>query len=166
MKSHAIAAAVAGALIYPCRIYHPERYDYGQPTRDLVSTIKQEEDYKSTPYPDTVGNITIGYGTNLSIGISKDEADFLLKHRMDLNGKELEKKWPPFKMQPEAVQSVLVDMSYNLGVHGLLKFHKMLDAMQNGDYDTAADEIDSSKWAAEVPSRAKRASAILRKQEG
>ena len=68
-------------------------------------------------------------------------------------------------MQPEAVQSVLVDMSYNLGVHGLMKFHKMLDAMQNGDYDTAADEIDSSKWADEVPSRAKRASAILRKQD-
>ena len=67
---------------------------------------------------------------------------------MDLNGKELEKKWPPFKMQPEAVQSVLVDMSYNLGVHGLMQFHRMLDAMQNGDYDTAADEIDSSKWDA------------------
>ena len=71
MKSH-VAAAVAGALIT-----HAGYTILSDTTTDsykhLVSTIKQEEDYKSTPYPDTVGNITIGYGTNLSIGISKDE---------------------------------------------------------------------------------------------
>ena len=160
MKSH-VAAAVAGALIT-----HAGYTILSDTTSDaykgLVSNIKQEEGYKAKPYTDTAGKTTIGYGTNLSIGISKDEGDLLLKNRLQLNGKELEKKWPPFKMQPEAVQSVLVDMSYNLGVHGLLKFHKMLDAMQNGDYDTAADEIDSSKWAKEVPSRAKRAAKTLR----
>ena len=90
MKSH-VAAAVAGALIT-----HAGYTILSDTTSDaykgLVSNIKQEEGYKAKPYTDTAGNITIGYGTNLSIGISKDEAELLMKHRLQLNGKELGKE--------------------------------------------------------------------------
>ncbi len=52
-------------------------------------------------------------------------------------------------------------MAYNLGVHGLLGFSKMLSALHAGDYATASSEALASAWAGQVGDRAKRIAALF-----
>ena len=159
-KHHVLGAVVGGILT------HGANTILSDTTSDayhhLVDNIKQEEGYKAKPYTDTTGNITVGFGTNISIGVSKEEAEQLLQHRLQVNGKEFAERWKPFSTMPTGVQSALVDLSYNLGVSGVLKFSKMLSDLEAGDYDKAADEILNSKYATEVPSRAKRIADEIR----
>ena len=160
-KHHVIGAVLGGFLTQGANTILSDTTT--EAYHELVNNIKIEEGFNGKPYTDTTGNVTVGYGTNLSIGISKEEAEQLLQHRLQANGKQLEAEWPPFDKLPRGVQAALVDMSYNIGVHELLKFHKMLDALQRKDYGAAADEVLNSEYAKQVPSRAKRIAEEIRK---
>ena len=60
-------------------------------------------------------------------------------------------------------REVLVNMSFNLGYPRLSGFVKFQQALLEGDYETAADEMLDSKWARDdVPNRAKRLARIMR----
>ena len=50
---------------------------------------------------------------------------------------------------------VLVDMSFNLGKPKLMKFKKMIEALQRYDFETAADEMIDSAWYHQVGRRSK-----------
>ena len=65
----------------------------------------------------------------------------------------------------DARQFVLVDMAFNMGLAGLKGFKKMLTAVEQGDYQTAAKEMLASKWAAQVGRRAAELSKIMKKGE-
>lgn len=56
---------------------------------------------------------------------------------------------------------VLVDMAFNMGVHGLLKFHTFLSQMKLGNYAAAADDLKQTAWYGEVGSRARRLVAMI-----
>lgn len=119
-----------------------------------VSDLRQEEGLRLKPYKDTEGVLTIGYGRNLEHkGISTAEAAVLLENDVDETIAALETMdfWP---LVNDARRSVLVNMAFNLGVHGLLGFSLMLDAVRRGDYDVAARQMLNSKWAAQVGTRA------------
>ena len=49
---------------------------------------------------------------------------------------------------------VLLDMAYNLGVNGLLKFSRTLRAIERGQWVEAGEEMKDSKWFEQVGSRA------------
>lgn len=57
---------------------------------------------------------------------------------------------------------VIFDMAYQMGVNGLLKFEKMLAAIDEEDYETAADELLDSNYARQTPERANRNADLLR----
>jgi lysozyme len=67
-----------------------------------------------------------------------------------------------FASQPEDIQMVIVDMIFNLGASGFSKFVNTVAALQRHDYCKAADEMQSSKWAQQVPNRAKDDIALVR----
>jgi lysozyme len=54
---------------------------------------------------------------------------------------------------PDNVIRVLVNMAFNLGRTRLRRFKKMLAAIENRDYTTAADEMVDSKWYRQVKRR-------------
>jgi lysozyme len=62
----------------------------------------------------------------------------------------------------EARQIVLVDMCFNLGMAGLMKFRKMLRAVELGTFHLAADEMMASKWASQVGRRAESLAGMMR----
>lgn len=132
---------------------------------DLVETISTEEGFRAKPYEDSRGVLTIGYGTNLAEGITRDEAEFLLENRIERTRQALRDQWEPFDDQPGNVQNALTDMAYQLGVTGALGFHKMLAALEAGQYETAAAEALASKWARETPARVKRVADAIRGSE-
>ena len=57
---------------------------------------------------------------------------------------------------PEAVYDVLVNMSFNLGQEGLGEFTDMWAAIEIGDYEVAAQEMEDSDWFSDVGNRAVR----------
>jgi len=131
-----------------------------------IDTIKdqliQHEGLRLKPYIDSVGKLTIGVGRNLDdVGISKSEAMTLLDNDIDRTIAALEAHLPAFNSLDEPRQTVLVNMAFNLGIAGLLKFHRMLTYIEEAQYIKAQEEMLSSKWAIQVGQRAKDLAALL-----
>ena len=124
--------------------------------------IKKFEGFRSFPYLDTTGNVTVGYGHNLSTnGIGHDIALILLKQDIEFAEEMVREKIPFYNKLDEARQFVLIDMCFNMGFYKLKSFKKMLAALQVGDYKTAAKEMLDSVWAVQVKSRAKKLAQIM-----
>jgi len=118
--------------------------------------ILRDEGYRQFPYKDSVGILTIAIGRNLeSDGISKDEALYMLNNDIAKRTAALRQALPIFDHLSECRQGVLVNMSF-MGVTKLLRFKKMIAALENHDYNEAAAEMADSKWAVQVKDRAKR----------
>ena len=102
--------------------------------------------------------MTIGVGRNLDDrGITREEALHLLENDIEdcrrdcmviFGGQDRWEQFSPVR------QRVLVDMRFNLGASGLRSFSRMLAAVKAHQYDRAADEMKSSRWATQVGRRA------------
>ena len=53
-------------------------------------------------------------------------------------------------------KTVLINMAYNMGLHGLLQFRNTLAFMSQGNWAKAAANMRQSLWAKQVGSRARR----------
>ena len=127
---------------------------------DLEKQLKEHEGFSGMPYDDSLGYATIGFGTKLPL--SEDEAELLLKHRLKQKRDELIEAMPFVYNLPDDKQKVLYEMSYQLGVRGLLLFKRMFRALKSGDFETASKEMLDSRWAKQTPNRAKKLSEIMR----
>jgi len=129
----------------------------------LRTQLVQHEGLRLKPYTDTVGKLTIGVGRNLTdVGITDDEAALLLDNDITRVWQELTHAVGCFSSLDEVRQHVLLDMAFNLGVPRLLKFEKMLAAVEGHHFDVAADEMLNSKWASQVGKRAQTLAAMMR----
>lgn len=131
---------------------------------DDLAVLKQQliahEGLRLRPYVDTKGKLTIGVGRNLTdVGISADEAYDLLDHDITATVNGIVTAMPWTQMLTAARFRVLVDIGFNTGLDGLLKFHRMLAAAQVGEYEQAALEIEHSHLA---PNRARRLAMLMR----
>lgn len=114
-------------------------------------------------YKDLTGHLTIGVGRNLdAVGISREEAMLLLKNDLLQVRGELASKLPSWEQLNPYRKRALIDMAFNLGVGGLLKFKKMLVAVERGNYEQVSIEILNSKWALQVGKRAQRLALMMR----
>lgn len=121
----------------------------------LLDQIKHHEGLRLKPYRCTEGKLTIGYGRCLDTrGITKYEAELLLTHDAAEIIEQLSCAFSFWRLLNEPRKAVLVNMAFNIGVQGLLKFKKTLSLIESGDYSSASIEMMDSKWAKQVPSRA------------
>jgi lysozyme len=124
--------------------------------KQMAKQLELHEGLRLNPYYCTAGKLTIGIGRNLeSNGVSKAEAYFMLENDVIRIMGELDKHIPWWRDLSETRRRVLVDMAFNLGTFGLLKFQNTLAAIQEGDYASAAREMLDSRWASQVGQRAK-----------
>lgn len=131
----------------------------------LRSQLERHEGLRLKPYLDTVGKLTVGYGRNLEdVGISRDEADFMLDNDMDQVERQLETVDEYRDLEPVR-QTVIANMAFNLGFAGLMGFKNMWSAIDRRDWDRAAKEMLNSKWARQVGVRAVELSEIMRTGE-
>jgi lysozyme len=130
----------------------------------LLKHLKEHEGFRSTCYKDHLGNWTIGYGRRIDgdKGISQEEAETLLlsdiKQSQDLLGLKI--KLPD--NIDEIRLSALTAMVFQLGIGTFLKFKKMIKAIEEGDWDTAAKEALDSRWETQTPRRAHEVADILK----
>ena len=128
----------------------------------LIEDIKQEEGFRQFIYLCTEGRRSIGYGFNLDdVGISEEEADAILQIRVTKLIRSVQSSLYYLEIKDEA-WDILYHMAYQIGLNGLMKFKKMIEALKNEDYILAGKEMLSSRWAAQTPNRAKRLSDRMR----
>lgn len=147
---------------------------------EAVQRLSLHEGIRLQPYRCPRGYLTIGVGRNLqtnplsreeikilgrrdlSSGITRQEAFFLLRGDIRRTFENCRKGIPFFDSLDDERQYVLVDMAFNMGIGGLLKFQKMLAFIGVGNYRQAAAELLSSRYARQVPIRAERLAQTLK----
>ena len=121
----------------------------------LMAQLREHEGLRLKPYHCTAGKLTIGIGRNLeAVGLREDEAIYMLNNDINETYDKLRNAWPKIILLDDARQNVMINMAFNIGVAGLMKFSKMLNALALTDYEQAAKEMLDSKWADQVGERA------------
>ena len=135
-----------------------------------LAQLKIDEGCELTAYPDPLSGgdpWTIGYGsTGLGIeeGVTwtQPQADNALAAKLAANADELTTAipwWAQLRDTPRG--DVIENMTYNLGVRGLLGFPKTLACGRAGDYAGFATNMLESAWANQVGARAQRLSNLM-----
>ena len=130
--------------------------------KSLEEQLILHEGMRLKPYRCTAGKLTIGVGRNLDDkGISELEALYLLWGDMQevmeaLDGHDWYRGLDPIR------KKVIIDMAFNLGLGGLLQFKKMIAAIELSDYEEAAKQMLSSRWATQVGLRSMRLAEMMR----
>ncbi len=128
----------------------------------LTKNLIADEGLRLKPYTDTVGKLTIGVGRNLNDeGITAQEALYLLNNDIQRIEKELA-PLPNFSQLSETRQRVITEMAFNIGFEGVMEFKGMWKAIQDEDWDSAANAMLDSLWAREVGQRAIRLATTMR----
>ena len=127
--------------------------------KDLIA----EEGIRLKPYLCPAGKTTIGVGRNLDdVGITQDEAMEMLDNDIDRVNAQLAKALPWLETKSPDVQRAIANMTFQMGIGALLKFKKMLAAIQARDYNAARREALNSAWAKQTPQRAKRVTDLFK----
>ncbi len=134
-------------------------------TEKWLEYTRLYEGLRTMPYTCPVGHLTIGYGHNLENGISQQAAEFILKEDLQIAQNMVQKQFTGWKKLNEVRQFVLVDMAFNMGIHKLATFKKMLAAVEEGNYTAAANEMLNSRWAVQVGRRARELAQMMEKGE-
>lgn len=141
----------------------------------LEQELIAEEAIKLSAYQDSLGYWTIGAGHLIDARrggtIPRYIAVVLLRHDIAEKEWQLDKALPWWRTLDDVRQRVLVDMTFNMGIgvkfgSGLLGFQNFLKFLQARDYENAAQELENSKEAREVPARVARLAAMIRTGKG
>jgi len=129
---------------------------------NLKKRIKVNEGFSSKPYKDQLGYLTIGYG-HLILSNEK----ILLKkkiHKKELEEifeKDFKKTLYNFNTKLKHLTSnkkeadLLIEMVFQLGVKGCLKFKNLLKNMRKGNKHLVCFEMMNSLWYKQTPYRVK-----------
>jgi len=121
----------------------------------LIEQLKRHEGYRQFVYECSAGYPTIGFGRRLDKGgpgVGVGEAESMLWKDASMARAELAPHMV-FQSLDEIRQDALVNMCFNLGLPGLLKFKKMWAALAREDFKSAAVEMLDSRWSDQVGQR-------------
>jgi lysozyme len=124
-------------------------------TKQLFESVKSHEGFRSEVYEDTLGFDTIGYGFAIKdLKMDEDIAGIILERKLLSLIIRVYNRFPWVPIAPDAIQEVVIEMCYQLGVSGFSKFKKTIGYMKSVDYERAAAEMLDSRWAKQTPNRA------------
>lgn len=137
----------------------------------LLSDLEQEEGLRLVAYPDPRSGgppWTIGCGhtgREVHPGLVWTPADAVTALRADVTAVTtgLTTAIPWWLGLDDPRQDVLVDMAFNLGIHGLFEFDTFLLLVKEGNYSHAALDMMGTAWAHQVGHRADRLSQQMAK---
>lgn len=111
------------------------------PTFGIGHLITEADPEFGEPIGTEVSEERVRKAFNLDVAVTIDECKVL---------------YPDFDDLPEECQHVIANMMFNMGRPRLSKFKKMKAAIDNRDFNEAAEQMIDSRWHDQVPNRAKR----------
>ena len=124
--------------------------------------LKRHEGLKLTVYECTAGKKTIGYGRNLEDrGITEREAEELLDNDIEAIEAQLRNSFDFYMGLTDVRKAVLIDLTFNIGLGGVKGFKNMLAALDKQNYTEAKYQLLDSRYARQVPNRAKELADLL-----
>ena len=131
----------------------------------LVTYMKEAEGFRALAYECPAVMLTVGNCKNIEDlpGLSEEQASGILQMVLINAAKEVD-TFAPKDIGPNR-RAALVAMVFQLGMPTVLKFKKMLAALEQGNWLEAADQALDSRWARQTPSRAKWVAEILKTGE-
>lgn len=135
--------------------------------QELARQLRGDEGVKAHAYQDHLGFWTIGVGRLVDkrkpgSGLRPSEIDFMLQNDIDDRIEALTRRLPWFQNLDDARRGVLLNMSFQMGVDGLMGFKNTLAMVESGDYMGAARNMMQSLWARQTPERAARMAEQMR----
>lgn len=142
----------------------------------LKQMLTFEEGYKLKVYPDQFGYKTVGIGTNIEannpvdiIGrslrmgdkITSYECDKLFQYCFTKTCKQIKQHIYFFNDLDYIRAAAIINLSYQLGIYGLLEFKRFLKCMEQKDWDGAVVELRDSKYAHQTPERCERVAQLV-----
>ncbi len=138
---------------------------------NIYDQLMRDEGLSLSPYADTRGFITIGYGHNVTANplpnydldnFTIDAAEQVLRDDCTRIWAKLYRDMPWLSSIDSVRQGVYQNMSFNLGAGGVEEFHHSLDDVQAGNYAQAALDMQQSAWYTQVGARAVRLCTQMR----
>lgn len=134
--------------------------------KDIESQLREDEGEVLHEYKDHLGYSSLGIGILIDArkggGITQEESSYLFQNRVGAIRERLRKALPFYDGLDIVRQGVLLNMAYQMGVEGLLKFKKTLAYVQGAQYTAASVGMLDSLWASQTPERAERLATQMR----
>ena len=131
--------------------------------QDIINSIKAHEGYEPMVYQCTKGHDTIGVGFKVDdLFLSEKVCDLILEEKLNDLIPRIERKLSWFRYTQDEVKLVIVNMCYQMGLSGVLKFKRALAAMEIKNWDLAATEMLDSLWARQTSRRANELADLIR----
>lgn len=135
----------------------------------IAEQLEEHEGFVPFAYQDSLGYWTIGIGKLIDGrkggGITHGQAVRLLQDEITEKETALDSALSWWRDLSDIRQRVLLDMAFNLGVVGLLKFRNTLAAIRRGDWVAAGNGMRQSLWYRQVGNRAKRLVQMMETNE-
>ena len=139
-------------------------HPYGRVSENGINLIRSFEGYMPRVYRDTGGVETIGYGETdknfinkyRATGISRQDADAQLRNRAQWFYDGVAKRTKGWDKLNQQQRDALTSYAYNIGLGGYGAHKNLLGAIERGDYENAALNINAGFNDARNPGLKKR----------
>jgi lysozyme len=134
-----------------------------KPSENILKYLKSWEKFRSKPYDDGEGNITVGYGFNsphllkkYKKGITEEQADKEFAGVVNTFVPEFRKLTPNFDSLNNNQRDALFSLYYNAGADTYMKSPMLFKYLKEGDFDKAVKEINHDEWKGDMDGQKKR----------
>lgn len=134
-----------------------------KPSENILKYLKSWEKFRSKPYDDGEGNITVGYGFNLphllkkyKKGITEEQADKEFAGVVNTFVPGFRKLTPNFDSLNNNQRDALFSLYYNAGADTYMKSPMLFKYLKEGDFDKAVKEINHDEWKDDMDGQKKR----------
>ena len=129
----------------------------------LLESVKKHEGFRDVIYRDTLNKRTVGYGHLCVEDHWEDGTTYDKKYLEKILEKDLQSAIDQTHDMCQGMEisddakSIICEMIFQLGGHGVSKFRNMWKALQKDppDYKEASVQMLDSRWAKQTPNRAK-----------
>jgi len=139
---------------------------------NLKQQLEFEEGRRLKAYTCSMGHKTIGIGHNLDVKpafngqripdiISDQVCDLIFDRDLNDTITQLNFVWLANTKLDPARRDAVINMCFQLGINGVMKFKLMLNALERSDWVAAKAHALDSSWAKQTPERAERVAEQL-----
>ena len=133
----------------------------------LREELKRDEGCVNAVYLDHLNLPTVGighlvtesdqeYGKPVGTKVSEERVNELFDQDIQVTIDECKLLYHDFDDLPEKVQHIIANMMFNMGRPRLSQFKKMIQAIRDGDWLEAGNQMQDSRWHKQVTNRADR----------